>query len=439
MRFIKGFLIFLSFFLLSTGSSQADPLALENLQENLRDLQQAVRTLQTTVDTQNQVIREQSQKILALENREIRVPSPAVAVPVASVAPQMAGLSQGFNPDIGVVGTVMAQLTEDGTDGEGRDTIALKEMELNFAQYVDPYSRLDAVISVNDEIEAQNLEIEEGYYTHWGLPFGFRGQLGKFRSKIGKQNLMHLDQLDTANYPLVIRDFFRDEGLASSGVRLQNYIPNPWDLPIELTGEVLRGNNGASFSGISRRPIFNTHLKTFHEFSKESNLELGWTTLFSDDNRPIPEVDGDGVEITTIRPEGQDRYRPKVFGADLTYNWLLPEGRKVKWQNEVYFQNRESASHVNQNPWGFYTLLDYRFSPRFSAGIRFDYLEPLDVVDQHGRSTEVSPYLTLWQSEFANFRVQYSHTDAASADAKSDDMVFLQANILIGSHTHPVQ
>ncbi|MBI4550409.1 MAG: hypothetical protein HY714_05740 [Candidatus Omnitrophica bacterium] len=433
-------MVFTAIFLLTAGAggAQAEPLMLDEMRQDLTELQRTVKMLQSAMDAQSQVIREQAQKIQALESREIRLPG-ALGTAPASAEAQTAGLSQGINPDIGVVGTVMAHLTEDGSDGEGRDTIALKEMELNFSQYVDPYSRLDAVISVNDEIEAQNLEIEEGYYTHWGLPLGFRGQIGKFRSKIGKQNLLHLDQLPTSDYPLVVRDFFGEEGLSSSGARLQNFIPNPWDFPLELTGEVLRGNNGASFSGISRRPIFNTHLKTFHEFSKESNMELGWTTLFGDDNPPVPDVDGDGVEISATRAEGQDRYRPKVFGADLTYNRLLAEGKTFKWQNEAYFQNRESASHVNQNPWGFYSLVDYRFSRRFSAGIRFDYLEPLDVVDQHGRTTAISPYFTFWQSEFAHFRIQYSHTDPASAEAEADDAIFLQANILIGSHKHPVQ
>jgi len=346
----------------------------------------------------------------------------------------MAGV-QGFNPEIGVTGTVQVKSTQSSADEEGNDTIALKELELNFAQVVDPYSRLDAILSFNDNIERQNVDIEEAYYTRWGLPLGFTGQIGKFRSKIGKENLLHLHRLDTTDYPLVIRDFFGEEGLAASGARLQNTIPNPMDIPIEITGEILRGNNGPSFSGISRRPIFNTHLKTYFELSKDANLELGWTTLFGDENPPI--VDGAGNNVT--RSGGQDRYGVKVFGGDATFNWFLPEGKKLKWQNEIYFQNRSNLVHVNDDPWGFYSLVDYKFSPKFSAGIRFDYLEPLDVVGQHRRSTAVSPYITLWQSEFADFKLQYSHTESASGNAKSDNMIFLQADFIIGVDKHPVQ
>ncbi|MBI4358034.1 MAG: hypothetical protein HY584_01920 [Candidatus Omnitrophica bacterium] len=408
---------------------------IEVLTETVKDLQSNVRDLNTTVQSQNEVIQKQTVRIEALEKRG--------ALPQEAVQPKGAPpLQQGrvnMNPEIGVVGTVQANLTESTEDGEGRDTIALKEIELNMAQYVDPYSRLDAVISFNDALEAQNTEVEEAYYTHWGLPFGFVGQIGKFRSKIGKQNLLHLDQLPTTDFPLVIQNFFGEEGLASSGARLQNMIPNPWDVPIEVIGEVLRGNNGNVFSGVSRRPIFNTHIKSFFEVSEDVNLELGGTTMFGDENIPIDDETGTG---TLIRPlKGQDRYGVQVFGGDATLIWNLPEDRVVKFQNEVYFTDRSNFVSPNANPWGFYSLLDYRFSKRFSVGARFDYLEPLGVSEpfSHGQTTAISPYITFWQSEFANFRLQYQHIDPANPGEESNDQVFLQANFLIGSHRHPVQ
>lgn len=432
---LKTIFFFLFCILCIQKPAPANEAVMEVMQKDMRQLKEAVTSLESLVRSQNEVIKDQSFKIAALERGEVRPTETAKP----DRAPQMAGPS-GFNPDIGVVGTVQAQLTENSADGEGRDTIALKEIELNFSQYVDPYSRLDAVVSFNDAIENQNAQIEEAYYSHWGLPLGFQGQIGKFRSKIGKQNLLHTHQLDTVNYPLVIQNFFGEDGLSASGVRLQNWIPNPWDIPIELTGEVLRGNNGPSFSGISRRPIFNIHVKTFFEPAQNSTLELGGTMMFGDENPRLD--DGAGAFIT--RKSGQDRFGIHVLGADATLIQNFSGGRVLKFQNEVYLQDRGlnstiQSSNINHNPWGFYSLLDYRFSPKFSAGIRSDYLEPLGVVDQHGRTTAISPYLTFWQSEFANFRLQYSHTDPADAGGIVDNAIYLQANFLIGSHKHPVQ
>ncbi len=399
------------------------------LRQSVLSLQETVQDLSSAVKNQNEVINQQTIRIESLEKGKEGVGQGSAATSMLSGAPKLAGLA-GFNPEIGMIGGIQGNLTQKNADEEGNNTIALKELELSVAQVVDPFSRLDAIIAFNDAIEAQNVAVEEAYYTRWGLPLGFTGQIGKFRSKIGKQNLLHAHQLDTVDYAIVIRDFFGEEGLASSGARLQNMIPNPWDIPVEVTGEILRGNNGRSFSGISRRPIFNTHLKTYFDVTEDSNVELGWTTLFGDENPPI-----NGVRP----PEGQDRYGVKVFGADATFNWFLPEGKKVKLQNEVYFQNRTNQVHVNDNPWGFYSLLDYRFSQKFSAGVRFDYLQPLDVVDGHHETLGISPYLAFWQSEFADFRLQYTRLEPAAGDAKEDNALFLKANVLIGAHKHPVQ
>jgi len=437
MRF-KSIIFFLFCILCMQKPAPANEAVVEVLQKDMRDLKESMVSLESLVRSQNEIIKNQTLKIAALERGEV---SPREAA-APERAPQMGGLSQGFNPDMGVVGTVQVQFTEDSTDGEGRDTIALKEIELNVSQYVDPYSRLDAVLSFNDAREAENTEIEEAYYTHWDLPFGFQGQIGKFRSKIGKQNLLHLDQLPTVDFPLVIQNFFGEEGLSSSGVRLQNWVPIPWEIPVEVTGEVLRGNNGASFSGVSRRPIFTTHVKTFFEPSQNSTLELGGTAMFGDENPRL--FDAASGTFIAGPANGQDRFGIHVVGADATFIRNLAEGRALKFQNEVYVQDRGSNSsiqavNINTVPWGFYTLLDFRFSPKFSAGVRLDYLEPLAVRDQHGRTTAISPYLTFWQSEFANFRLQYSHSDPASANAEPDDAIYLQANFLIGVHRHPVQ
>lgn len=429
--------ICISLLLFSPAAIAGAEPSLELLQQNLRDLQNTVHSLRQTVQSQNEVLQRQASQIADLErSREMSVQKSQAAS--SALPPEISKPLSGFNPDIGMAGMVQTKLTQSKEDVDGNDAIALRELELNIGHDVDPYSRADATISFNDHIEDHVVHLEEAYYTRWGLPLGFTGQVGKFRAVIGKQNLMHLHELETGNYPLVIRDFFGDEGLSSSGARLKNFIPNPWNIPLEITGEILRGNNGRSFSGVSRRPIFNTHLKTFFQPSDNTNLELGWTTMFGDENPPLQIINDDGTTSTEVRPEGTDRFGVKVFGADATMNWYLPEGKKVQWQSEIYFQNRTKLAHANSDPWGFYSQLDYRFSPKFSAGVRFDYLNPLDIAGGHG-STEVSPYLIFWQSEYADLKLQYSHTNPAGDGNKIDNAVYITVDFLIGAHSHAIQ
>lgn len=441
--------VFILFCLTPAGTLSAESPAMPDMTQEIADLKRMMsamdsnmEVLKSTVRAQNEIIERQNVRIAAFEN------SPSRAIPSAPSSSQpspvpLKGLSQGFNPEIGVVGTIQGNLTENSNDEEGNDTVAVKEVEVSFAQYVDPYSRFDVTLAFNDHIEDHVVHMEEAYYSHWGLPWEFKGQLGKFRSAIGQQNRMHLHELDTVDYPLVIRDFFGDEGLSASGVRLERALWNPWDIPVRVIGELLRGNEGESFSGVSRRPIFNTRMDTFFKTSENTELELGGNVMFGDENPPrtIWVDDGTGtlVEENYTPAEGQDRYGVQVYGADATWKWYLPEGKVLKVQNELYAQSRGNRVHANANPWGFYSLLDYKFTSRFSTGIRFDYLQPLDIADGHRESFEISPYITFWQSEFASFRLQYRHSEPADPGQKCDDAVFLQANVMIGSHKHPVR
>jgi len=436
MRF-HSLLIF-SFFLFAIPQAQAaEPVMGQDIAQEIAGLKRMiavldsnVEVLKSTVRAQNEIIERQNSRIAVFEVRQS-----AVSVPPPVISPKA---NAGFNPDIGVAGTVQSKITQNKSDTEGNNSIALKEFELTFGQAVDPYSRFDATISFNDHMEEHVVHLEEAYYTRWGLPFGFTGQVGKFRAAIGKQNLLHAHQLPTADYPLVIQNFFGEEGLSSSGLRLKNNIPNPWDLPIEVTGEILRGNHDESFADVSRRPIFNTHIKTFFEPSADTNLELGWTTMFGTVNPPLTIDDGSGTTTEWIRPEGTDWYGVKVYGADATFNWFLPEGKQVTWQNEIYFQNRpELVNSINGQPWGFYSLVEYKLSRRFCPGVRFDYVNPLDVSGRHG-TTSVSPYLIFWQSEYADVKLQYSHTVYAGGE-KTDNAAYVVVDFLAGNHKHAIQ
>ena len=81
---------------------------LETIQQNMRELQKTVQSLQTAVQSQSEVIRQQAIQISALQKGQETAgsPSQAAALVFPAGAPKVAGLSQGFNPDIGVTGTV---------------------------------------------------------------------------------------------------------------------------------------------------------------------------------------------------------------------------------------------------------------------------------------------------------------------------------------------
>ncbi len=425
-----------------------------SIEQQLASMQAAIEGMQAALAGQKDLVERQGSRIAELEGRLIEGSglkgAPVLPGPPAVEAPGLVN----WNPEVGVVGDVVTHLTEDTTEGEGKDSIAVRELELVFGQYVDPYSRFDAAIVFNDALESQNAEIEQAFLTRYDLPLGFKAQVGKIRPKIGKANLIDRHALDLATEPLVVSNFFGEEGWKTSGVRLQNFIPNPWDIPLEITGEVLNGRGAPTFSGLARRPAFNAHLKSFFDLSDTKSLELGSTALFGSDNLDGP-----------ARAKGNDRYSTHVFGFDATYHDTMDGARGVKVQNEVYVQDRnfrnpvsidsngdgvlEFVGDLDEHPWGFYSLLNMDLSKQWSTGVRFDWLKPLDSVGFTGAAPssttrfgtdhtwEISPFLTFHQSEFSLFRLQYSHTE--NAQGISDDQVYLQARFQIGVDRHGLQ
>jgi len=455
-------LLFCALMLCQIPSAWAQEMAPKSFQDQLSRMEAAISKLQSTVNNQNEVIQSQQIEIkdlsrkLLKQSAEIKTDLPNVS----DLAKEPEGLrlpgTANWNPEVGVVGDIVAQLTEDHADEEGKDSIVVRELELVYGQYVDPYSRFDAAIVFNDGIEEQNAFIEQAYLTRYELPFNFKAQIGKFRPKIGIVNLLDRHALETVTEPLVISNFFGEEGWSTSGVRLQNYIPNPWDLPLEITGEVLNGREAPSFADRARRPAFNVHLKASFDLSESDTLDIGGTTLFGTDNLDGP-----------LRDKGNDRYSVHVFGMDGVYMHHFQDGSRFKLQSEAYIQDRNFRTPFfidsdadglfevvetgfDNNPYGFYTLVDYKMNKNWSFGLRFDWLKPLDSLefDESGVATgftrfgtdktwEISPYITLHQSEFCLFRIQYSHTE--NAQGITDDAVFFQARFQIGVDRHGLQ
>lgn len=411
--------------------AQASADEMSALRQDVQRLSALVEQLQTTVQAQQQ-------RITMLEGS---TPS-ASAVPASPVSgaparpPVVAGSLSAFNPEIGVLADIVGQLSESSADGEGNDKLSAREMELVFGHPIDPYSRLDVTASFSD-FEAANLE--EAYITHWGLPGELKARLGRLKPKVGKAVPLHRDSLDTVDEPLVVQRYFGAEGLSRTGLELSGFLPVPWTaVTHELIGGVMEGGigeGGTLLGGTRRRPSFYARLKNFWDISDVSNLELGTTYL-------------------TGSSDADSSFEVNALGLDATLAHYLTPTNKLKWQNELYLQDRKEALSVTldegtgeetttflaENPWGFYSLLDYRLSPRFGIGGRFDYVEPVGVepaARARPADTAWSSYLTYYQSEFARWRLQYRHTNFA--EGGDDNALFLQGTVAIGVHKHQLQ
>ncbi len=412
------------------------------LQPDVQSLHREIVEMKKALARFESLARDQGQRIATLEkgNEELRsklaeqqagpvaqrIP-PTVPVELAKAKAGIFG-SGVFTPEIGVVGDMVATSSEQSLDREGNDRIAVRELELVFGSYIDPYSRFDVTTTVAD---FEDFGIEEAYITHYGLPWEIKAEVGRFRPKIGKASAMHRDSLDTVDEPLVVRRYFGSEGYFRSGADLSKVFELPWDLTGEATLGILEGGvgeGGTAFGSTRRRPTLFSHLKTYKDISDVSNIEIGATHM-------VGSKDAD------------ERFEVNALGLDATWTYFVTPSNKFKWQSEAYFQNRKESFQIStegnrtlfsQYPWGFYSLMDYRLTPRWEIGARVDAVEPVDnLAGNRLFETGWTGFLTYHQSEFARWRAQFSHTDFAAGG--DDNTIFFQGTVAIGQHKHKLQ
>jgi len=369
--------------------------------------------------------------------------APALGQTDAGRRPTPAAL-QSLNPEIGVVGDVVGRASElpppAGEEDGGIDRFSFREAEIVFGSFVDPFARADFAFVFSDAGESP--EIEEGFITLFHLPLGLRGRAGKFRSKIGRANLMDLNALPFVTEPEVIGRYFGEEGFSRTGIQLGRLIP-AGPLFLELTGELLDGGRDEeeplAISSDRSAPTYVAHLRGYGDFTSRSNLEVGLTWVLAGDNRLLEEDPLTGETVPG------DPYGTSIYGTDLSYRYRRNRFRALLLRFEGYRVNRDlagfhAAGTARQD--GFYAHSDLRFHPRWSAGLRYDRVEPLsfDVPEPDRARDDVqgyAAYATFEQSEFARIRVQYQRTD--EIDGFENDELFLQVRFQIGIDRHGLQ
>ncbi|MCG2711650.1 MAG: hypothetical protein L6416_04920 [Candidatus Omnitrophica bacterium] len=328
---------------------------------------------------------------------------------------QSAGCFQSFNPDISVIGDFIFHAT-DKKDDEQYNQFKMRQAELAFSATVDPYSRADFFMHVEQEDGGWKIGLCEGYLTLLELPLDLQAKIGKFKAGFGKVNRIHLHALPWCDYPNMLTNFFGEEGMSEPGISVSSLLANPWDQYIELTFEALNNHNAASFAGNEGRDMaYVAHLKNFFEINPESTLELG------------------GSFATGPNDSGHGSNRTNLEGIDLTYKWRpLKEGlyKSLVFQNEALFSQKDQVDLNQVDSRGAYSSLIYQFARRLSVFSRYDLSEFPDYSNR--RDEAVSAGMTFAQSEYCFWRLHFKHTDR-DYDKNSNEM-WLQCNFGLGPH-----
>jgi hypothetical protein len=332
---------------------------------------------------------------------------PADVVTNAPAAPT----ANVFNPDVSAIGQFFGHA---GTDNpfEPRDTAALDEVEISLQAFVDPYASGKFYVAITPE----GAEIEEGFAEFITLPWDLTAKTGKLKTSFGKANTWHSHVRPWVDQPLVIKQFFGDEGLADSGISVTKVIPNRLAY-LEATAEVFSGNVEGVFERRQQNDLFyNGHIKLFKDLSENSNLEVGTSYALG------TAASGVGIDAGN----GHSRFA----GLDATWRWkpLMTATRKgLVARTELMLNTRAGQ---DDDAFGFYSSLDYQLARRWIAGVRFDQADrPLD---PGSTDRALSLGLTFRPSEFSQLRAQFRRSEYA--DDLNANEVLLQLQFAIGAH-----
>lgn len=329
------------------------------------------------------------------------------------------GASKVFNPDMSVVGNFLGKVGQHNRyefgGEEPRRSMQFDEAEIALEAFVDPYAKAKFFIGVGPE----GAELEEGFAQFLSLPHGFTAKAGKQKATFGKANTWHTHTRPWVDQPLVLHNFFGEEGLADAGISVSKAIANPWDAYVELTGEAFRGDVENVFGAQSANDLFyNGHLKVFKDFSDDSNLEVGAS-----------------IARGTL-PDGMGRAGNRFGGIDVTYRWNpLQRGpyRSLIARFEGIVNDRDDR---DERLFGWFASADYRLARRWFTGVRLDQADragfseggaPLGFTDRGIAAT-----LTFWPSEFSQLRTQLRRVRYGGAETVAE--VLFQLQFAIGAH-----
>ncbi len=434
------------------AAAQPQPADQPDVQADLRRLAERLEALESRHQADQERIRELEARLAALESSSAPTdeassaalsPSaaPAASTPAGALAFGSSGGGNLLNPEITVFLDTGGSLSSDGGN-HALNRFNLREVEIDFRAAISPTVDGVVIVALHEEIESDfrgdveidyAVEIEEGYLDFHTLPGDLAARAGKFRSRFGRNNLLHTHDLPQVTRPLALAALFGPEGMSSTGVGASWLVPNPFDKYLEFSLEAANADGGHHSPILggpnADNPAVIAHLKFFTDVGRDSSLELGGSYMYA-------------------KTASDSDFDANVFGIDATWQWIHPDPskfRSVLVQGEAFWADndvdRGLFGATRNSSFGAYLFGQYQLDRDWYVGLRGDYTEYPNSPSRGLSDSDyaISPYLTWYPVEFLRVRLEYQHrwSDYAHGSGQ-EDAVFLQFTGVIGAHPpHP--
>jgi len=307
----------------------------------------------------------------------------------------------------------------------------LRGVELDFRAPVDPYAEAVVILAVENEAgQGYAIDPEEVYGLIKRLPllesapWGLKLKVGKFRAPFGANNRLHQHDLPWVTRPLIVTKFlgtehgdFFESGFNPVGADLDFFVPNPFTgVTVEMNLDVFNGGDLGMAPVTGSKPGFLAHLNVSRDWRNEHIL-IGGLSWYAEQNRG----------------------KPTLMGADLTYKWSPPENRmttSLVLGGEIFsgsFSAFDSLGIAStKSPIGWFAYAQYQLSYSWYLGVRYDWLQEPEDPDFVTRS--VGAYASYYTTEF--FRIRIGLERRNSTLPMSDPLTtgLFELNFVFGSH-----
>src|SRR5437867_1179122 len=400
---------------------------LDDLSRQMSEVRQQIDQLKTGGQPPSAVppASEDLTKIETVQQQPAAPAGPAKEAPPAALIEvqtinnvQNPGTSKVFNPDISVIGNFLGKAGQANPyefgSSDMRPPMQLDEAEVAFQAFIDPYAKANFFLSLTPE----GIDVEEGYANFITLPYDLTAKVGKMKAYFGKDNTWHTHVRPWVDQPLVIHNFFGDEGLNDTGISVSKVFPNPWSIFLEGSGEVFKGDVENVFERRSQSDLFyNAHLKAFRDINENSNIEVG-------------------TSYARGALAGASSGTNQFAGIDVTYRWKPLMQRLYKsfiGRVEAIANDRPD---VDRKLKGFYASADRQFERRWFAGVRVDASDrPVagDLATSRFPDRPLAATVTFWPSEFSQLRGELRRVRYGDVSRTVNEFLF-QLQFSIGAH-----
>ncbi|QBF83521.1 hypothetical protein EXU30_13085 [Shewanella maritima] len=397
-----------------------------------------------------------------------------VALSCAFATAAQANTGTLSNPNISAVLDGYYQ-TGERPMAERTEGFGLGETELAISANIDDsfYGKVTAILESHDGETEINLE--EAFIQTLALPGGLSVRGGRFLSDIGYLNNQHKHTDSFTDRPVVYRSFLGNHYF-DDGIRLNYVAPTDlyWTMGVEaFAGDKMRAADEHGERDFKTVGVYTAYTKFGGDIGQESSWQLGLSYLRNENGVSYLEEHEEHEEHAAEEHGHDDHghshsaaYTGKnMFVADFTFKWapdgnykyqnltlsgeyfrvtdIFAEGMHEEHEEEHEHEEHEEEHHEHEVDFdayntGWYLSGVYKFSPSWSAGVRYGQVDLHEAHEDHLdklKLKETEVMVAYHPSHFSVIRLQYTKQDGVNHFGIEDDNIFtLQYNMTLGAH-----